>query len=213
MHGEGEHVKTPSGDGRKFSRFNTPNDNLHRVNYYPSDPITGYVILYEKSQSIEINIKTGDGSASKFNGTHKIAKITALLDDVDVPIINEFFKARATEQLSMIKNATGSIKGIPLRDILISCFVTCGYLGNHDAATTKEFAEFQNKYIDASKPASRLYYQARKCRHWDIFKYKDADTITIAEDLEQALNRAINTPRFQDKNFDFDRDVMGRGQE
>ena len=145
MRGEGEHVQTSAGDGRKFSRFATPNDNLGGE----SSTFTGYVILYEKRHSIEINIKTAGGAASEFNGTRWIAKIYVLLDDIDVPLIKEFSKARMAEQLSMIKDATGSIKGMPLRDILISCFVSNG-LHNRDEATNREFAAFQDKYKDSS---------------------------------------------------------------
>lgn len=203
MTGEGEHVKTPSGEGRKFSHFSTPRG------FWPPKPdasVTGYVILYENNQDTEINIKIEDGVASEFNGMRRLSKTHVLLDDSDVPVINEFHKARTAEQLAMIRNASGSIKGMPLRGILISWFVQYG-LYSHDNATIREFSAFQDKHRVSSKPVARLYYNVPKLICRDIFKYKDADAITIVEDLEQAFNQSVSAPRFKGENFDFDRDI------
>jgi len=119
MMGEGERIKTGQDEGIKFVRFNTVQDNLTSLNNALK---TGYVILYEKDKIIKVSVET-DVNAEGFNGRNKITENSILLDETDVPIVNDFFKASASERLSMIKNATGSIKGIPLRDILISCYL------------------------------------------------------------------------------------------
>lgn len=206
--GEGEDVKTSSGDGRKFTRLIDPIDNLDSA---MGAVKSGYVIIYEKNQRVEINIKTEEWFARGFNGTHRFTVMGTrpLLDDVDVPAIKDFSKAGTAKQLSMIKNATGSIKGIPLRDILISYLVNRGIWSTYtsDKVTYTELTEFQEKYRDSPDPVAELYFPVNRVSvSRPVFKYKDGDA--TAEALEQAFDRAIKAPRSQGKDFDFDRDVM-----
>lgn len=216
MTGEGEPVKTSSGEGRKFTRLNTAQDNLaSEFNVVK----TGYIILYEKNQSVDVHVKTNGAVITEFNGMTKLTKtdVDILLDNIDVPVIEDFFKARPWKRLFMIRNATGSVKGVPLRDMLISCLLRFGlYSESHRADGDYEMQSIQAEEVRAvlekhkvSEKSVAILYLNRDAGGqfcW-IYQYK-GDNNTIIDDVVQALKRADQKPRglFLPQNGEGNRD-------